>query len=145
MELPPILANTIWVGYFPYGFRFFGLHVFAELPLEAFVIWRLIQRRERFSWLFGRVLLANIASFLVGTFALAGFSVPKHSMEGTAAVWLGAFIVSWAVEGFLLSRRLQMVPAPTVWRAAFWGNVASYTIAALIFLRALEVFAFPGP
>lgn len=145
MELPPILANTIWMGSFPYGFRFFGLHVFAELPLEAFVIWRLIQRRERFGWLFGRVLFANIASFFAGIFALTGFFVPKHSLEGTAGVWLGAFLVSWAVEGFLLRRWLQMVPGPTVWRATFWGNVASYTIAVLIFIAWFRGIHIPWP
>jgi hypothetical protein len=38
MERPPLLANTIWAGSFPYGFRFFGLHVLAELLLEACVV-----------------------------------------------------------------------------------------------------------
>ncbi len=35
MERPPLLANTLRAGAFPYGFRFFGLHVLAQLPLEA--------------------------------------------------------------------------------------------------------------
>ncbi|MEQ1936184.1 MAG: hypothetical protein ABL962_20195 [Fimbriimonadaceae bacterium] len=143
MELPPILANSIWAGSFPYGFQFFGLHVFAELPLEAYVIWRFIQRREGFGWLFGRVLLANVASFFAGTFGLTGFPIPMHSLGGTAGVWLGAFLVSWAVEGFLLRRWLQMVPTATVWRATFWGNVASYTIAALIFIAWLRGIRVP--
>lgn len=146
MELPLILANSIWAGAFPYSFRFFGLNVVVELPLEAFVIWRLTQRCKAFGWLFNRVLLANIASFFVGTFTLAAFSVPKHSLEGAAGVWLGAFLVSWAVEGSLLRKWFQMVPTPTVWRATFWGNVASYTIAALIFIAWLRGIHIPwGP
>lgn len=145
MELSPILANTIWVGSFPYSFKFFGLHVVAELPLEVYVIWRLIQRRERFGWLFGRVLLANIASFLVGTLALVGFSVPTHSLEGTAAAWLGAFLISWLVEALLLGRWMRTVSRPTTWRASFWGNVASYTIASLVFVAWLRGVHIPWP
>ena len=138
MELPPILANTIWGGSFPYGFRFFGLHVLVELPLEAYVIWRLIQKRGGLGWLFGRVLIANVISFLIGVVLLDWVTVPKQSLEGAAGVWLGAFLISWAVEGFLLRRWLQMIPSPMVWRATFWGNVASYTIAAFIFVAWLR-------
>lgn len=145
LELPPLLANSIWMGSFPYGFRFFGLHVLAELPLEAWVIWLLIKKREGFGWLFGRMLIANGASFFAGTFALVGFSIPKQSLEGTAGVWLGAFLISWVVEGFLLRRWLQVVPAPLVWRATFWGNVTSYTIAALIFVAWLRGVRVPWP
>jgi hypothetical protein len=113
--------------------------------LEAYVIWRFIQKRDGFGWLFGRVLVANVVSFFLGTFALVAFSVPKHSLEGSAAVWLGAFLVSWIVEGLLLRRWLQMVPTATVWRATFWGNVASYTIAALIFIARMRGVQIPWP
>ncbi|MFN0078946.1 MAG: hypothetical protein ACKVY0_20995 [Prosthecobacter sp.] len=145
MQLPAILANSIWVGAFPYSFKFFGLHVIVELPLEAFVIWLFIQKRERFVWLFGQVLLANVASFFVGTFALVGFSVPMLDLQRTAAAWLGAFVLSWAVECLLLRRWLQMIPTGQVIRATFWGNVASYTIAALIFIAYIRGIRMPWP
>lgn len=145
MHLPVILANSIWVGSVPYGFQFIGLHVIAELPLEAFVIWLFIKKRERFGWLFSRVLLANVVSFFVGTFALVGYSVPMHDSQRMAAVWLGAFVISWTVEGLLLRRWLRMVPAGQVIRATFWGNVASYTIAALIFAAYIRGIRMPWP
>lgn len=145
MHLPAIFANSIWVGSVPYGFQFMGLHVIAELPLEVFVIWLFIQKRERFGWLFFRVLLANVASFFVGTFALVGFDVPMHDSQRTVAVWFSAFVISWAVEGLLLRRWLQMVPARHVIRATFWGNAASYTIAALIFIAYIRGIRMPWP
>lgn len=145
MHLPAILANSIWIGSVPYGFQFMGLHVFAELPLEAFVIWMFIQKCARFGWLLFRVLLANVASFFVGTFALVGFDVPMQDVRMTVAVWVGAFVISWAVEGLLLRRWLQRVPAGQVMRATFWGNVASYTIAALIFIAYIQGVRMPWP
>lgn len=122
-----------------------GLHVIVELPLEAFVVWLFIQKRERFGWLFFRVLLANVASFFVGTFALVGFSVPMHDLQRTAAVWFGAFVISWAVEGLLLRRWLQIVPTGQIICATFWGNVASYTIAALLFIAYIRGIRMPWP
>ena len=145
MLLPIIFANTIWSASFPYGFQFFGLHVIAELPLEAWVIWLLIHRRERFRWLFGRVLLANAASFFVGLLVLGGFIATKVSLLHTALSWLGAFLVSVVVESIFLRRWLQIIPARQVVRACFWGNVVSYTIAALIFIARLRGIRIPWP
>ena len=145
MILPPLLANSIWVGSFPYGFRFFGLHVVAELPLEAWVIWLLIQRRGKFGWLFFRVLLANVASLFVGTTALVGFDVPYNAFQGTMAAWLGAFVISLVVESLLLRRWLQAIPASKLFRACFWGNVASYSIAFLVFVAYLRGIRLPWP
>ncbi|MEQ1750124.1 MAG: hypothetical protein ABL974_11915 [Prosthecobacter sp.] len=145
MLLPAILANTIWSASFPYGFQFFGLHVVVELPLEAWVIWLLIHRRERFGWLFGRVLLANVASFFVGIFALGGFTAIKVSLLHTTLSWLGAFLVSVIVENFLLQRWLQSIQTRDVVRACFWGNVASYTLAALIFIAWFRGVHIPWP
>ena len=138
-----ILANSIWAGSFPYGFKFFGLHVLVELPLEAFVIWLFIQKRLRFGHLFIWVLIANVVSLVVGTIALDGFSVPMHDLEGTVALWLTAFVISWALECLLLRWRLQMLPTGQVIRATFWGNVASYTIAALIFIAYIRGIQLP--
>ncbi len=145
MLLPVILANTIWSASFPYGFQFFGLHVIAELPLEAWVIWLLIHRRESFRWLFGRVLLANAASFFVDLFVLGGFIAAKSSLLHTSLSWLGAFLVSVVVESFLLRRWLPIIATRQVVRACFWGNVASYTIAALIFIAWLRGIRIPWP
>jgi|GEM_PF-6794372 len=145
MELSSFLANTIWMGSFPYGFRLFGLHVVAELPLEAFVIWKLIQKREHFRWLFGRVLLANVGSFFAGTLALGSIWVPKYSEQGESAVWVAAFAISWVVECFFLQRWLQAVPRAQIWKATFWGNVASYLVAVLVFLAWRHNFRVPWP
>ena len=145
MRLPALLANSIWVGSFPYGFQFFGWHVLMELPVEAFVIWLFIQKRVRFGWLFLWVLLANVASLFVGITALVGFSVPTHDMQRTVAVWLGAFVISWAVEGLLLRRWLQVFSTRQVIWATFWGNVTSYTIAVLIFIAFIRGIRMPWP
>ena len=145
IKLPLILANTVWSGAFPLGFKFFGLHVIAELPLEALVIWLFTGRREHLVRVFGWVLLANVASFVVGVFALTGFSVPKISLAGTAGVWLVAFLVSWAVEGYFLRRWLQVANSRTIWRAVFWGNVVSYTMAAVIFIAWIKGIRIPWP
>ncbi len=143
MIVPTLLANTIWVGAYPYSFRFFGLHVVAELPLEAWVIWLLIQRREKFGWLFVWVLLANTVSFFLGPLILLGFDVPKTALHSNIGAWLAAFAISFLVEGWLLRRWLQAIPPRKLFRACFWGNVASYTIAFLVFVAYLRGVRVP--
>lgn len=145
MELPLTLANTVWSGALPLGFQFFSLHVIVELPLEALVIWMFIRRREHFVRVFGWVLVANVVSLFAGVVALSGFSVPKVSFSGVASTWLGAFLISWAVEGYFLLRWLQVVDRRVVWRAVFWGNMVSYTLAALIFIAWMKGIRIPWP
>lgn len=91
-----------------------------------------------------RVLIANVVSFLIGSLALNLFSVPKESLPATALLWLAAFLVSWAVEALVFRFRLDSESDIGVWRATFWGNVASYSIAAAIFLIYLRGGDIPG-
>ncbi|MCB1093711.1 MAG: hypothetical protein KDL87_19380 [Verrucomicrobiae bacterium] len=90
------------------------------------------------------MLIANLMSFILGSLALNFFTIPKESLFGTALIWFGAFLISWVAETLVFRFRLDVASNIEVWRATFWGNVASYTIAAGIFLAYLRGGTIPG-
>lgn len=138
-----VIANTIWGGAIPFGFRFFGLHVLLELAAEIILIWLILGRRPSLKSLTLWVVTANFASFFIGVLLLSTLFIEKDSLSMTALVWFGAFAISWLTEGFVLSTRLKDNSLSLAMRAAFWGNTVSYLIAWGLFIGHIQGVDFP--
>lgn len=129
----PITANTIWSGALPLGYRYVGVHVVLELTVEIFLIWILLRKRIELRSVTLWVIVANMMSFIIGSLVLMFFFVPKNSVLGISFVWILAFSISWVIESQIFNFRTKSEPLGGVWRATFWANVASYTIAYILF------------
>lgn len=115
--------------------------------METVLIWLLLRRRLDLVSVSTRVVIANFVSLFVGgmvlSIVLEGY-IHRLGFQDAALLWSSAFLISWVLEACVFKFRLKFASPIDVWRATFWANVASYTIAAVIFLIYMSGREVPG-